>query len=186
MPTSNSVRIIGGRWRGRKLTFPTADELRPTHDRVRETLFNWLMHDIVGASCLDLFAGSGALGLEALSRGATHVTFVDADSDVTYSIEQHLKMLEASAQATVLTGPYDKVNLSQNRYDIIFLDPPFYKTDYSALLSWCELQPWLLPDTKLYIEKPTAASLDIASNWEQSRHKSTSTLDYYLLQHKSV
>lgn len=186
MPASNTIRIIGGKWRGRKLSFPSADDLRPTHDRVRETLFNWLMIDIAGARCLDLFAGSGALGFEALSRGASHVTFVDSHAGVTQSIQSHVLALKADNDASVLTGAYDQVNLSGSSFDIVFLDPPFKKTDYTALLGWCEAQSWLGPEARVYLEKPRELSLELSSNWVQSRHKSTSTLDYYLLQHKSV
>lgn len=186
MKQKNNLRIIGGRWRGRQLSFPTVDGLRPTHDRVRETLFNWLMHDVPGAHCLDLFAGSGALGFEALSRGAASVTFVDVSKQATQAISKQVSILEATASATILTSSYQHVNLSAQSFDLIFIDPPFQTTDYDALLSWVEQQDWLTPSSLVYLEKPKAVELVLSSNWEQSRYKSTSTLDYYLLQYKSV
>src|SRR5688572_11447327 len=93
---ANTLRIIGGQWRGRKIEFPNLAAIRPTPDRVRETVFNWLQHDIAGARCLDLFAGSGALGLEALSRGATAVTFVDKEHAVGHYLKEPLARLQAT------------------------------------------------------------------------------------------
>ncbi len=90
-----TLRIIGGNWRGRKITFPEHDDIRPTGDRVRETLFNWLMHDIRGADCLDLFAGSGVLSIEALSRGANHVTLIESNEAASSGISQNLALLDA-------------------------------------------------------------------------------------------
>ena len=95
-----SLRIIGGQWRGRKIPFATVIGLRPTQDRVRETLFNWLASPILGARCLDLFAGTGALGLEALSRGAMHVTFVDLSNIATSSLSDNIKQLPLAADQT--------------------------------------------------------------------------------------
>ncbi|MEE4144169.1 MAG: 16S rRNA (guanine(966)-N(2))-methyltransferase RsmD [Halieaceae bacterium] len=123
-----TLRIIGGQWRGRRLAFTPAEGLRPTTDRVRETLFNWLAPSIHGARCLDLFAGSGALGLEALSRGAASCDFVDTSATALRQIEQHLRLLQAETRArchpvaasTFLQGARDG-------YDIIFIDPPFGK-----------------------------------------------------------
>src|ERR687889_2339860 len=99
---ANRLRIIGGRWRGSRIVFPPLAAIRPSPDRVRETLFNWLQQQIVGARCLDLFAGSGALGLEALSRGAAHVTFVDAEPQIATHLRQTLERLNAPDQ-TILT-----------------------------------------------------------------------------------
>src|ERR1700677_3416646 len=98
----NSVRIIGGSWRGRRVHFPDSPGLRPTPDRVRETLFNWLQFSLAGARCLDLFAGSGALGFEALSRGAREVVFVDEVTPVVDSLREELERLDGTARARVL------------------------------------------------------------------------------------
>lgn len=129
---TNRIRIIAGHWRGRKLTVLDQVGLRPTTDRVRETLFNWLQANIAGSRCLDLFAGTGALGLEALSRGAAHVQFVEKNPQVAVAIATNLDGFgiqaageDARASLTVsdavdyLTAPPDK------RFDVVFLDPPF-------------------------------------------------------------
>ena len=123
----NSLRIIGGGWRGRRVHFPDSPGLRPTPDRVRETLFNWLQFSVAGTRCLDLFAGSGALGLEALSRGAREVVFVDEAAAVAQTLREELERLGGTAQAPAC------VHASAARYlatpgepfDLIFLDPPF-------------------------------------------------------------
>lgn len=124
--SSGQLRIIGGQWRGRKLRFRAAPGLRPTTDRVRETLFNWLAADIAGARCLDLFAGSGALGLEALSRGAGHCDFVDRASRALEDIAGHLGTLGAEERGDCHSMPAGQF-LRQHRgpWDIVFLDPPF-------------------------------------------------------------
>ena len=122
----STLRIIGGQWRGRRLAFTPAEGLRPTTDRVRETLFNWLAPSIHGARCLDLFAGSGALGLEALSRGAASCDFVDTSTTALRQIKEHLGILQAQALGhchaadalTFLQG-------ARGGYEIIFIDPPF-------------------------------------------------------------
>lgn len=130
---SNQLRIIGGEWRGRKLRFPDAPNLRPTPDRVRETIFNWLAPMIQGAHCLDLFAGSGALGLEALSRGAALTTFVDSHKKVTQELKNHIETLNANARAKVFSMDgvkfltQDKFQTTEvKQYDLVFLDPPYH------------------------------------------------------------
>jgi len=127
---SNTVRIIGGRHRGRKLSFPDVDGLRPTIDRVRETLFNWLQPIMPGATCLDLFAGSGVLGLEALSRGAAVVDFVDSSAKAISQIKHNLELLKETEKshtfqinAAEFTSRSTVTNI--NSYDVVFLDPPF-------------------------------------------------------------
>jgi 16S rRNA (guanine966-N2)-methyltransferase len=124
----STLRIIGGQWRGRKLAFTPAEGLRPTADRVRETLFNWLAPSIRGARCLDLFAGSGALGLEALSRGAAWCDFVDTSATAIRQIEHHLQTLQAGAQARCHARPaLAFLQESPGSHDIVFIDPPFGK-----------------------------------------------------------
>ena len=124
---ANQLRIIGGRHRGRRLQFNPGRGLRPTPDRVRETLFNWLQRDIQGARCLDLFAGSGALGLEALSRGAAEVVFVERQRTAAEQIRRHLDLLGETSRGTVRRQ--DALRLLQDapeqRFDIVFVDPPF-------------------------------------------------------------
>ena len=125
-PRSNQVRIIAGQWRGRKLSFPDAQGLRPTPDRVRETLFNWLAPLVTGSRCLDLFAGSGALGFEAASRGAAHVVMVDHNPDIVRMLRRNQQLLCADAIAIVQQEA--EIYLAGRRseqFDLVFLDPPF-------------------------------------------------------------
>lgn len=118
--------MIGGKWRGRILKFPAAIDLRPTTDRIRVTIFDWLMHDIAEASCLDLFAGSGALGFEALSRGAKKVIFVDQSKKVIGQLKENTKMLKADHQASIIQSSAENFLIQQTEpFDIIFLDPPY-------------------------------------------------------------
>jgi len=152
----STLRIIGGQWRGHKLSFVGAEGLRPSGDRVRERVFNWLMHYVAGANCLDLFAGSGALGLEALSRGANHVSFVDNNKATTKQIQQNIDKLSADQQSvSVYCSSADQYlqNSDQlNSFDIIFLDPPFGKNLLPATLNSLHTAKRLKPNGLLYIE----------------------------------
>jgi 16S rRNA (guanine966-N2)-methyltransferase len=148
---ARQLRIIGGRWRGRKFRFPAA-EIRPTPDRVRETLFNWLMARITGARCLDLFAGSGALGLEALSRGALAVQFVDRDAAACRAIRELLVAWEAEGGA-VQQSPAEKfLTGAPQSFDIVFLDPPFAALALESAVTALEARGWLRPGGVVYIE----------------------------------
>ena len=123
---TSQLRVISGRWRGRKLPFPDRPGLRPTGDRIRETLFNWLRPHLQTAKCLDLFAGSGALGIEALSRGAAHCDFVDADRAAITTVGHHLNTLDASEYSTVNCDMAESyLRRTEGTWDIIFVDPPF-------------------------------------------------------------
>lgn len=123
---ANEVRIISGKWRGRKIRFPAAPELRPTPDRLRETLFNWLIRDIDGVSCLDLFAGSGILGLEALSRGAGAVTFVESNVLLSTGIQRNLQELQTNSGKIIVEDAI--AHLAENRlpFRVVFIDPPYH------------------------------------------------------------
>ena len=136
MPTrSNSVRIIGGEWRRRLIHFPSAADLRPTPDRVRETLFNWLGQDLTGENCLDLFAGSGALGFEAASRGAKQVVMVERDAQIFRALQTTHAMLVAAQVELVQADALAFLRSDARRYDVVFLDPPYH----------LDLLPRLLP-----------------------------------------
>ena len=121
----NQFRIIAGIWRRRRLAFPKLPDIRPSPDRVRETLFNWLREQVAGARCLDLFAGSGALGLEALSRGACQVTFVDQERQAVEAISAHLQNLGATGGEVVQAEALAFLRGTPAAFDIVFLDPPF-------------------------------------------------------------
>jgi 16S rRNA (guanine966-N2)-methyltransferase len=176
------VRIIGGRWRGRKLTFAPAEGLRPTGDRIRETLFNWLAPHIAGARCADLFAGSGALGLEALSRGAGHCDFVDTSNAALHQIKVHLNTLGAQGDGTCHHLAAQKfVQQAQAPYDIVFIDPPFGLQLVAPVSAALAQAGMLAVDSLIYIETAAAEpALDLPSGWSVHREKVTGGVAYRL------
>ncbi len=178
---SNEVRIIGGSWRSRRIRFPAVTGLRPTPDRVRETLFNWLQGEIEGARCLDLYAGSGALGFEAASRGAERVVEVESHPKVCSALRQNCAELRATqievVQAEVrrfLSGP-------ARTFQIVFLDPPF-RCGYVA--PSCELLDrggWLADAAWIYLETEAELSLDdLPPGWQRVRSKKAGDVGYHL------
>jgi len=177
----NKVRIIGGKWRGRKLNFPDLPGVRPTPDRVRETLFNWLMRDIRGAVCLDLFAGSGAMGFEALSRGALQVVMVDSSREVVDELDKHKQYLQADNLIihnqiipTVNQFPYGP-------FDIVFLDPPFHKNLIALSTKWLDDNQLLNSNALIYLElEKSSEALPIPSHWEILKDKSAGKVRYCL------
>jgi 16S rRNA (guanine966-N2)-methyltransferase len=180
---SNQLRIIGGEWRGRKLGFPDVEGLRPTTDRVRETLFNWLQPLIQGARCLDLFAGSGALGLEALSRGAASVSFVDSDRQAVQSLRDNLSLLKEQ-RGSVLQS--DALTLLHNGapekpFDLVFLDPPFRKALLQPCLALLCQEGWLSADARIYLEQETELGEPaLPPGWEMVRCKKAGQVIYGL------
>jgi 16S rRNA (guanine966-N2)-methyltransferase len=150
---SRVLRIIGGTWRGRKLRFPAGPDIRPTPDRVRETLFNWLGARVPGARCLDLFAGSGALGLEALSRGAAHVTFIEHDPRAARELSAHLSEWGASGARVECQDALAFLRgTAGNPFDIAFLDPPFASGLIAGAAQLLTTRGWLSPGARLYVE----------------------------------
>lgn len=146
----NSIRIIGGSWRGRRIPIPIGTAVRPTPDRVRETLFNWLAGVVDGARCLDLFAGSGALGLEALSRGAAEACFIESNRSLARALGEQISAF--SANGTVLAADVMRIleRPKAGSFDIVFLDPP-YELALAPILK--KLVPWLSPDALVYMER---------------------------------
>ncbi|PHS14887.1 MAG: 16S rRNA (guanine(966)-N(2))-methyltransferase RsmD [Kangiella sp.] len=192
-PKKSQLRIIGGQFRGRKLSFESAQGLRPTLDQVRETLFNWLSADIHGAKCLDLFSGSGALGFEALSRGASSVTFVDNNINAINHIKSNLEVLTSNLNQT--NDPSEENNRCINQtseqflqstneqFDYVFLDPPYELGFIQSTLE--KLQSVLNPNAIIYIEMEANLSLDFLNNaWEIKKMKSSSRLAYGLIEPK--
>ena len=180
-PPGNRFRIIGGRWRGRRLAFPDGQDLRPTGDRVRETLFNWLAPLIEGSRCLDLFAGSGALGIEALSRGAAACTFVDTNRRACTAIEAHLKLLGEPSASVVHGAARDFLNGAPTPFDLVLLDPPFRAGNLPELCTLLEQGGWLADGARVYIEH--AASEDtptVPGNWAVSRSGPAGNVAYHL------
>jgi 16S rRNA (guanine966-N2)-methyltransferase len=155
---NNEIRIIGGRFKGRKLRFPATSDLRPTLGRVRETLFNWLAAEIAGARCLDLFAGSGALGFEALSRGAAEVTYVERNRKAASAIKSNVALLGIEQASVHCVDARQFLGRDRGAWDIVFFDPPF-------AASACGLLDLLLTDSRLrprgrvYVERPRREAL---------------------------
>lgn len=151
MNKTGKLRIIGGDWRGRALHFTAKDGLRPTADRVRETLFNWLAPRIYDAVCLDMFAGSGALGLEALSRGAKRCDFIERDRASAQAITRHLSVLQATPRGRVIQGDALKFQ-APHSYDVVFIDPPFAENLQQQALNWLLNSNMLTSDARIYLE----------------------------------
>ena len=178
----NSVRIIAGAWRGRRVHFPDLPELRPTPDRVRETLFNWLQHSISGARCLDLFAGSGALGLEALSRGAKDVVFVEQFQLAARSLEEQLIRFGGAAKGRVMTmGAARFLRTPAEPFQIVFLDPPFGKDALAEYVPLLDQGNWLAAGSLVYLENERVAGIPaLPQHWELLKSKSAGEVGYHL------
>ncbi len=175
-------RVIGGQWKGRKLSFIEVEGLRPSLDRVRETLFNWLQADVHGAKVLDLFAGSGALGIEALSRGAKWVQFVELNSKAAGQLANNLDLL-GTEQSSLITGDALKyIETNQEPFDIVFLDPPFHKGIAQEVIDLLSEAKWLKEDTLIYLETEQDLELEIPDHWELLKDKKAGQLLYKLYQ----
>jgi 16S rRNA (guanine966-N2)-methyltransferase len=181
-PGRNSVRIIGGAWRGRRVHFPDMPALRPTPDRVRETLFNWLQHSLAGTRCLDLFAGSGALGLEALSRGAAEVVFVEQFPAAARTLQEQLVRLGGEGKGRVMEmGAARFLRTPAKPFDIVFLDPPFGKNALAEYVPMLDSGNWLTPSCLVYLENERTAGLPpLPAHWELLKSKSAGEVGYHL------
>jgi 16S rRNA (guanine966-N2)-methyltransferase len=176
----SKLRIIGGQWRGRKLEFPAVESIRPTPDRVRETVFNWLQPHIAGARCLDLFAGSGALGIEALSRGAREVVFVDREPAIERYLRETLARLGGSGDVH-RTDATEWLKRPPQKFDIVFLDPPFAAGSLPDICRTLEERGWLAPGALIYMECASAAGPPSApSSWTLLKSKTTGQVGYHL------
>lgn len=182
----NRLRIIGGRWRGVPITFPPLPALRPSPDRVRETLFNWLQPVMLDARCLDLFAGSGALGIEALSRGARYVEFVDSEPRIVRHLMDTLRRLDATenpvhvAEALrFLDGP---PRTSDRAFNIVFLDPPYASNLLQRACEKLATGGWLASDAFIYLESPADKPLpNLPPTWSVHRSGRAGQVGYHLL-----
>ncbi len=197
--STNTLRIIAGKWRSRKLTFPDAEGLRPTADRVRETLFNWLQNSISRESCLDLFAGSGACGIEALSRDASHVTFVDSSAAALAAIRSNLELLggesnfsvhrqdalswlNATAGSTPGSAPDSP---KRQQYGIAFVDPPFAANLLESVCQKLEDSGLLKPQALIYVESGTGlARVKLPKNWLIIKSKHAGAVSFCLCQRR--
>lgn len=181
---SGQLRIIGGSWRGRKIAVSDREALRPTPNRVRETLFNWLGPGIEHARCVDLFAGSGALGIEALSRGAASCEFIELDPGAARHLEQQLQTLSSDrSRYRVITGDAFALSPPREPWHVVFIDPPFAAECVHEVLAHLSQPGFLSEDADIYVE--TAAddpSLDaIPSGFELRRDKRAGDVRYALL-----
>lgn len=172
----NRVRIIAGKWRSRVVRFPAGPQLRPTPDRVRETLFNWLGQRLDGLACLDLFAGSGALGFEALSRGAERVVMVERDRATAQGLRESARALEASGLEVVESDALGYLSRAGERFDVAFVDPPYASNLAAAALE--ALPPRLNAGARVYVESGTP--LETGPRWRPLREDRAGAVRYFL------
>ena len=178
----NQVRIIGGKWRGRKISFLDTTGLRPSPDRVRETLFNWLTPFLANTTCLDLFAGSGALGFEALSRGARKTIFVDKSRLVIQQIQKIQQQLNAQETEFYCEDAIDFLKHSPTTFDIIFLDPPFHQNILIPSIKLIEERSLLNHLGHLYIVQPKNEKLiSIPAHWKILKEKQAGQVLFQLI-----
>jgi len=178
----NALRIIGGEWRGRRIRFPHRPGIRPTPNRVRETLFNWLAPSVGGSRCLDLFAGSGALGLEALSRGAAAVTFVESDQAAADALREVVTAL-APECGLVIHGEALSwlADPPSQPFDVVFLDPPFGSGFAAQAAQALEVGGWLRSGARVYLEMPAAEGPPVLpTGWKLHRSGKAGAVGYHL------
>ncbi|HJY75626.1 MAG TPA: 16S rRNA (guanine(966)-N(2))-methyltransferase RsmD [Burkholderiales bacterium] len=174
------IRIIGGEYRGRRIAVPDRRDLRPTPDRVRETLFNWLGQRLEEKICLDLFAGSGALGFEAASRGAARVVMVENDRMVFSALRKTAELIGAKQVDLILADAFDYLERGDERFDVVFVDPPFRQNALPALLE--RLPPRLAPGARVYVEAPGAIVPGEA--WRELKRSRAGQVSYQLLERR--
>lgn len=175
MTGSGRIRIIAGRLRNSRLDVPTRPGLRPTPDRLRETLFNWLAPHIAGARCLDLFAGTGALGIEALSRGAGEVVLVERDPELASAIVENLTRLRESASVIACSAAQFLAGVARP-FDLVFLDPPFELGLWQPTLERLSSAPWLSHNALIYIEYPADSPVSPGPAWSLLRETRVSAV----------
>lgn len=184
---AGKLRIIGGQWRGRTLPFPDVDGLRPTGNRIRETLFNWLQAEVTGSHCLDLFAGSGALGLEALSRGAARCVFVERQRPAVQQLRANVQTLGAKQAEVIEACALGFLQASAaERCDLVFLDPPFKSDHWTVAVQRLENYGWLNPGASIYIETPANYPLILPANWRLHRQKRAGEVCYSLYRYETT
>jgi len=182
------LRIIAGKWRGRKIQFEPSEGLRPTPDCVRETVFNWLQFEIIGKNCLDLFAGSGALGLEALSRGASSLRLVETQPSAIKNLRLNVETLQAE---NVQLNQQDVLEYLQQEpahgFELIFLDPPYKMCVLQQCIDLIEKNQWLTENGLLYFEQPKQEpEMELSASWVISHHKKAGNICYYLATFKQA
>ena len=175
------VRIIAGKWRGRRLKVPDVKDLRPTPDRVRETLFNWLSSLIAGANCLDLFAGSGVLGFEALSRGAAYVEMVDQSAEVVKLLQEELAAFGAENARIYRAQVPGQLQAAARKFDIVFLDPPYQENLLLPTCHYLEQNGFLAESAHIYLEAQQAIKdNELPANWRLIKSQQAGQVFYHL------
>ncbi|MCP5325985.1 MAG: 16S rRNA (guanine(966)-N(2))-methyltransferase RsmD [Oceanospirillaceae bacterium] len=183
---SNKLRIIGGQWRSRQLSFPDAEGLRPTTDRIRETVFNWLQPVIHGARCLDLFSGSGAMGFEALSRGAASVVMVDLNPKVVRQLKENVQLLATRNAQVVQADCLQYLSQANGPFDVIFLDPPFAKDMLQSVLERIEKHALLASGGYVYVEcERQLSDLRFPPHWQLHREREGGQVRFSLYQNSA-
>jgi len=179
--SAHQVRVIAGQWRGRRLEFPDLPGLRPTPDRVRETLFNWLAPVLPGARCLDLFAGSGALGIEALSRGAAEVVFVERQPLAVRALRDNLMRLKAENAQVEMADALAWLHQPPTPFEIVLLDPPFGQGLLEPACAMLEAGGWFADAAWIYLEaEPELERLPLPVHWTIHREKIAGAVSYRL------
>lgn len=177
------VRIIGGKWRSRRLKVPDIKDLRPTPDRVRETLFNWLSPVIAGAHCLDAFAGSGVLGFEALSRGAASIDMVDQSKEVVELLQEEAILLGAHSISIYRATLPHGLRAPEQAFDIVFLDPPYQNNVLLPCCFYLDKQQYLAKGAYIYLEANREISTEeLPPSWQLLKKKVAGQVAYHLFQ----
>ena len=185
-PSAGVVRIIGGVWRGRKLPVHDAEGLRPTTDRVKETVFNWLAQEVPRARCLDLFAGSGGLGFEAASRQAEQVTLVELNPTAFRQLQTNIAALKADNLEAINSDALAYLSQPGTPYHVVFLDPPFRQGLLTQTIELLEKNGWLADDAVIYIETEKELQLEgIPAHWHLHREKTAGQVSYRLFERTS-
>ena len=181
--SKSGVRIIAGRWRGRRVPVSNSPGLRPTADRTRETLFNWLQYKIDGSKCLDLFAGSGVLSFEALSRGAAEVVAIDSNNQTVRALRETGRLFESHGLTAVCDSAERWLSKPADcQFDIVFVDPPFELQVSEAVCGLLDKNDWLSPAAKIYVETPKACELAYPPSWSLQKSGRAGNVDYKLYQ----
>jgi 16S rRNA (guanine966-N2)-methyltransferase len=181
----HKLRIIGGRWRSRSLSFPAVEGLRPSGDRIRETLFNWLAPILPGSRCLDLFAGSGILGFEALSRGAAHCSLVELNPVAAQQLRANADQLQAQNAVIHRTSALEFLARPVTEpFDVVFIDPPFADNLWQPVMTLLDAG-WLQEDALIYVEAPPELCLDLSPAWQIHREKRAGQVCYRLYRYET-
>ena len=180
---SNKLRIIGGKWRSRQIGFDDAPGLRPTPSRVRETLFNWLQTDIINSRCLDLYAGSGALGFEAASRGAKQVVQVESNPKACQKLRENIALLGAEQISVFALDVARYLKQQAATFELVFIDPPFGQNLVAPTCQLLAQNGWLAAYAKIYVEAERQWELtDMPADWRLLKSKAAGEVRYHLFQ----